>query len=116
MHSGGSADAGHGVGGRAFPQPVLLLDERVEDEAAVPVHLGTDLPCAAHLRGGTLRVVTVPPPPPSLPLFPVLCPISILIPASPSLSHLYPRPISIPLISTPINPIPTTSFPITLES
>lgn len=51
MDRGGSGDTGHLVGGCAFPDSVLLLDEGVEDEAAVPIHLGTALPHTAHLRG-----------------------------------------------------------------
>lgn len=51
MDRGGSGDTGHLVGGCAFPDSVLLLDEGVEDEAAVPIHLGTALPHAAHLWG-----------------------------------------------------------------
>lgn len=48
---GGGADTGHQVGGRALPDTMLLLDEWAEDEAAVPIHLGTTLPHATHLHG-----------------------------------------------------------------
>lgn len=51
MDRGGSGDTGHLVGGRAFPDSVLLFDEGVEDEAAVSIHLGTALPHTAHLWG-----------------------------------------------------------------
>lgn len=72
---GGGADAGHRVGGRALPAPVLLLDEGAENQAAVPIHLGADLPCAAHLRGRDTLIMLISPSQSLVPIpIPIPCP------------------------------------------